>query len=261
MTSRLVLHTGVGSIEIDIDDSAAPLTARFVRQLVEAGHFNGSAFYRSTTLGVDGRQPLIQGGPLAPLFTGSAAPIPRIDLLDTVESTSRTGLTHRRGTVSLARDLNTTGHVLPELFICLDDYPELDQGGRSKPDEQGFPTFGVVTTGLDVVGAIARRDVGGTSPIELLAGEILTEPVLIINATFVASTPVITDPPDEPHPSSPTHPTSPQPAPPHPADPEPKTKSEMTDQNPAATGSTRTITASPVTATATIGEPTTERRV
>lgn len=209
MTSRLVLHTGVGSIEIDIDDSTGPLTARFVRQLVEAGHFDGAAFYRSTTLGVDGRQPLIQGGPLAPLFTGSATPIPRIDLLDTVESTSHTGLTHRRGTVSLARDLITTGHVLPELFICLDDYPELDEGGRSNPDEQGFPAFGVVTAGLNVAANIARRDVAGASPVESLAGEILTEPVPIITAAFVASPPAIADPSGEPTSGEPTTVTDP----------------------------------------------------
>ena len=138
----------------------------------------------STTLGNEDRNPLIQGGPLAPLFSGTNTPIPHIDLLETIDSTDHTGLTHRRGTVSLARDLLTTGHILPELFICLDDYPELDAGGRSEPDEQGFPAFGTVASGLDVVTAIAQRERHGASPIELLTGEILTAPVTIVSATI-----------------------------------------------------------------------------
>lgn len=187
--SRLVLDTALGAIEIEIDQSRAPRTAEFVRGLVEIGHFDGSAFYRSTTLANDARQPLIQGGPLAPRFTGTNAPVPRVDLLDAVETTDQTGLTHGCGTVSLARDLFATGHVLPELFICLDDYPELNQGGRSEPDEQGFPAFGSVTSGLDVVRAIARRERCGASPIEHLDGEILTEPVTILTASISETRP------------------------------------------------------------------------
>lgn len=188
-SSRLVLDTTLGAIEVEVDETRAPLTARFIRRLVEIGHFDGAQFYRSTTLGNDARQPLIQGGPLAPLFTGTNTPIPHIDMLDTIESTDQTGLPHRRGTVSLARDLIATGHVLPELFICLDEYPELNTGGRSEPDEQGFPAFGSVTSGLDVVTAIAQQERRGVSPIELLTGEILTEPVTIVNATISEPTP------------------------------------------------------------------------
>lgn len=181
-TWQFVLDTALGAIEIEIEESRAPHTARYVRGLVDAEHFDGAAFYRSTRLGNEARHPLIQGGPLAPLFTGTNTPLPHIDLLETVESTDHTGLRHRRGIVSLARDLLTTGHVLPELFICLDDYPELDAGGRSDPDELGFPAFGSVTSGLDVVTAIAERDRRGAGPVELLAGEILTEPVTIVSA-------------------------------------------------------------------------------
>lgn len=181
-TSRLRIATGLGSIDIELFDSIAPQTTRYVRELVEAGYLNGSSFYRSTTLGVDGRDPLIQGGPLAPMFTGSGAATPRIDLLEQIESTNQTSLTHRRGTVSLARDLIATGHALPELFICLGEYPELDAGGRTEPDELGFPAFGMVTSGVDVVASIASRPCGGDSPVASLTGQILTDPVSITSA-------------------------------------------------------------------------------
>ncbi|MFK8023485.1 MAG: peptidylprolyl isomerase, partial [Ilumatobacter sp.] len=140
-------------------------------------------FYRSTSLSQPGRQPLIQGGPLAPLFTGIGSDVAHIALLEHVDTTWATGLRHRRGTVSLARDLMSTGHVLPELFICLDDYPELDAGGRTEPDDLGFPAFGRVVAGLDVVEAIAARATDGSSPFERLAGEILTDPVRILAAS------------------------------------------------------------------------------
>ena len=180
----LALATSAGNIVITVHTAAAPQTTQYVRELAEAGRFDGAAFYRSTNFGADSRRPLIQGGPLAPLFTGSGAPIPAVDLLEAVESTSATGLAHVRGTVSLARDLFSTGHVLPELFICLDDYPELDAGGRTEPDILGFPAFGSVTTGLDVVASIAAMETNGASAVERLAGEVLTKPVSIYRATF-----------------------------------------------------------------------------
>ncbi len=98
--------------------------------------------------------------------------------------TDDTGLRHENGTVSFARDLDGTGHVLPELFICLDDYPELDAGGRSEPDECGFPAFGTVVAGHDVVASIGALDTDGVSPFERLRGEILTHPVGILRATY-----------------------------------------------------------------------------
>lgn len=179
----IVLETPVGTIVIDVHTAAASQTARYVLDLVDRGCFRGATFYRSTHFGIHGRRALIQGGPFAPLFTGSGAAIPEVELLDTVEATSLTGLRHRRGTVSLARDLFATGHVLPELFICLDDYPELDAGGRHEPDSQGFPAFASVVGGLDVVETIAARATDGASPVSRLAGEVLTSPVAILSAT------------------------------------------------------------------------------
>jgi peptidyl-prolyl cis-trans isomerase A (cyclophilin A) len=182
-TPRVVLETDHGDITIDIGSAVAPLTARYVLGLVADGCFDGASFYRSTDFGQRHRRRLVQGGPLAPLFTGSGAVPTTPAMLDTVESTSMTGLAHVRGAVSLARDLFSTGHVLPELFICLDAYPELDEGGRSQPDSLGFPAFGSVSDGLGVVDAIATMATDGFSPVDRLVGEVLTRPVTIIRAT------------------------------------------------------------------------------
>ncbi len=145
--------------------------------------YDGSSFYRSTSLGVPNGPRLVQGGPLARWFAPEApAQAPeskRLDLLPEFETTTDTGLRHTTGTLSMARDLLETGHVIPELFVCLGSFPELDAGGRTEPDERGFPAFGRVTDGLDLLEDIARRPTDGRSRIDRLEGEILSEPVRI----------------------------------------------------------------------------------
>ncbi len=36
-------------------------------------------------------------------------------------------------------------------FICIDDQPDLNYGGRRNPDGQGFAVFGEVISGMEVV--------------------------------------------------------------------------------------------------------------
>lgn len=182
--ATLRLATDLGVIVVAVHVDRAPITAAYVQRLVDAGRYADASFYRSTTLGRPERRALIQGGPLAQLFTGATRHSPGIPMSESFETTDTTGLAHRTGTVSLARDLVRTGHVLPELFICLDDYPELDAGGRTEPDARGFPAFGTVTDGLDVVAAIAERETNGSTPIERLRGEVLTRPVPILRTAY-----------------------------------------------------------------------------
>lgn len=179
---RVTLATPLGEIELELFEDRARQTTRFFLDLIESGAYDGTAFYRSTSLGNESGPRLIQGGPLHNVLTGSR---PRLveysaaEKLPAIESTSLTGLKHTEGTVSMARDLAATGHVLPDLFICLGDFPQLDEGGRTQPDTQGFPAFGRVTAGLDVVRRIAESPTGGATWTGRLKGEILSEPVVI----------------------------------------------------------------------------------
>ncbi|MEM9173774.1 MAG: peptidylprolyl isomerase [Myxococcota bacterium] len=186
---RVRLITEAGEIEIAVDVARAPGVARYFLDLIEAGHYDGARFYRSTTLGDAGGPRLIQGGPLARWFAPGNEPEParapgaeakaRPAMLETFETTAESGLHHVTGTVSLARDLIETGAALPELFICLGAFPTLDFGGRREPDERGFPAFGLVCAGLDVAAAIAARPTAGPSRVARLEGEVLSEPVAI----------------------------------------------------------------------------------
>ena len=71
-----------------------------------------------------------------------------------LERTTRTGLRHLDGTISMARDGPDTAQS--SFFICIGDQPSLDFGGKRNPDGQGFAAFGRVVKGMDVVRKIQQ---------------------------------------------------------------------------------------------------------
>jgi peptidyl-prolyl cis-trans isomerase A (cyclophilin A) len=85
------------------------------------------------------------------------------------EHTGLTGIRHRNGTISMARD--KPGSATSEFFICVGNQPELDFGGIRNPDGQGFAAFGKICKGMDVVKRI--HSIHST-------GQYLEKPVLII---------------------------------------------------------------------------------
>jgi peptidyl-prolyl cis-trans isomerase A (cyclophilin A) len=53
------------------------------------------------------------------------------------------------------------GSARSSFFICINDQPELDAGGRRNPDGQGFAAFGKVVSGMDVVRKIHQMPAQG----------------------------------------------------------------------------------------------------
>ena len=74
---------------------------------------------------------------------------------------------------------STPNSATSSFFICIDDQPELDYGGKRNPDGQGFAAFGKVLKGMDVVKKIQQ----GKTKIsdELKETQLLIEPVKIIS--------------------------------------------------------------------------------
>jgi peptidyl-prolyl cis-trans isomerase A (cyclophilin A) len=96
---------------------------------------------------------IIQGG-INPAKRGQGfGPIP-------LERTSVTGLKHVAGTVSMARAAGADT-ATSDFFICLDDQPSLDFGGKRFDDGQGAAAFGHVLKGMDVVRRIQQQPVKG----------------------------------------------------------------------------------------------------
>jgi peptidyl-prolyl cis-trans isomerase A (cyclophilin A) len=152
----VVLKTDQGDIEIEVDEGKAPKTAANFLKYVDAKHYDGGRFHRTVT---PDNQPdnkvkieVIQGGVAPAKVKESLPPIK-------LETTQATGLSHKDGTVSMARAEPDT--ATSDFFICVGDQPELDFGGKRNPDGQGFAAFGKVVKGMDVVKAIQKAKADG----------------------------------------------------------------------------------------------------
>ena len=162
---KVLLKTELGEIALEVCLDRAPVTAANFLRYVDAGRYDGSVFHRTVTLD---NQPnntvkieVIQGGQLA-----AAAASPAIRL----ERTSVTGIKHLDGVVSMARSGPDT--AASSFFICINDQPELDFGGKRNADGQGFAAFGRVVAGMDVVRRIQKQPAEGQTlkpPIKILS--------------------------------------------------------------------------------------------
>lgn len=163
---RVRIHTALGDIIAAIDTINAPVSAANFLRYVDAGMYAGGSFHRTVK---PDNQPgnavkieVVQAGRDS-AHAGEFAPIP-------LERTSVTHLSHRDGTVSMARGGPDT--ATSDFFICIGDQPALDYGGRRNPDGQGFAAFGQVTDGMDLVRQIQQ------SPAQ---GQTLTPAIVIVS--------------------------------------------------------------------------------
>ncbi len=161
---KIVISTEWGDVVVKLDLKHAPLTSSNFIRYADAGLFDSACFYRVVRMD---NQPenkvkieVIQGGRYHEEENGFL-PIDH-------ETTEMTGIRHRSGTISMAR--NEPGTATSEFFICIGDQPELDFRGKRNPDGQGFAAFGKVTRGMKVV----RRIHALPAP-----GQYLEKPVLI----------------------------------------------------------------------------------
>lgn len=155
-TPRVLIKTELGDITVDIYEKDAPITAVNFLKYVDNNLFDGATFYRVVTMdnqpNNDVKIEVIQGG-LG--FGESEKRFPPI----AHETTEKTGIKHKNGVISMAR--NKPGSASSEIFICINDQPELDFGGKRNPDRQGFAAFGKVIEGMDVVRKIQQQPAEG----------------------------------------------------------------------------------------------------
>ena len=140
------IETSSGNIIVEIDTINAPVTATNFLNHIKKGTYKSAVFYRVVRMD---NQPnneikieVIQGGIYNDAEIDKIKPIAH-------ESTKKTGLKHTDGTLSMAR--NKPGSASTEFFICVNNQPELDFGGKRNRDGQGFAAFGKVIGGMDVV--------------------------------------------------------------------------------------------------------------
>lgn len=151
--NRAKIYTKEGSVELELYPEKASFTANNFKKNCQNRIYDGSSFYRV----VHGKNQnadkvkieVIQGGLFYDSLINKFPCIPH-------ENTKVTGLKHKNGSVSMAR--NEAGTASTEFFICINDQPELDFGGKRNPDGEGFAVFGKVTRGMDVVKKIQHMN-------------------------------------------------------------------------------------------------------
>ena len=141
-----LLKTSVGEIRFELYPENAPKTVANFLKYVDGGHFEGGSFYRVVRMDNQIQNKVkievIQGGLGFNKHNQELENIPH-------ETTEVTRLKHLNGTISMAR--MEPGTASSEIFICINDQPELDFGGLRNPDGYGFAAFGRVSSGMEVV--------------------------------------------------------------------------------------------------------------
>ncbi len=167
------METERGVILLELYADRAPQTVQNFLRYVDEGRYADAAFYRTVRMDNQAQNPIkievIQGGLGYGPHPQRLPPIP-------LETTQRTGIRHLDGVISMARTAEPNS-ANSEIFICINDQPQLDNGGMRYMDGLGFAAFGRVIAGMDVVRAIQMAPANG---------QMLNEPVRILAITRVA---------------------------------------------------------------------------
>jgi peptidyl-prolyl cis-trans isomerase A (cyclophilin A) len=153
---KILIQTELGNITIELYPQKAPITVSNFLKYIKENRLEDATFYRTVTTdnqpNNDIKIEVIQGGLYEDEHPQMLPPIQH-------ETTETTGILHKDGIISMAR--NEPGTATSEFFICVGDQPSLDSGGNRNSDGQGFAAFGKVIKGMDVVQKIHQSQAQG----------------------------------------------------------------------------------------------------
>jgi peptidyl-prolyl cis-trans isomerase A (cyclophilin A) len=162
---RVQIETSAGDIVVEVDAQHAPITAANFLRYVDRQLYDGANFYRA-----------MPGGPNRGLIQAGVDHRRRL-LPIAHEPTSRTGLSHVDGAVSIARD--APGTATADITIMLGDMTYLDAGGV---DPDGYAVFGRVVEGMEVVRRIHASPTSPTEGEGAMRGQMLSPRIQIVAA-------------------------------------------------------------------------------
>ena len=167
-TVSIVMTTSEGPITLALEKTRAPLTTANFLRYVDQKRLDGVTFYRAMNLGQG--TGLIQGGPQND---------PKRILKPVAhEPTSKTGLSHVDGTISLAR--LAPGTATADFFITIGPVLSLDAAPAGSGDTAGYAAFGHVVAGMDVVKRILGAPTSATAGVGVMKGQMIAAPVKIL---------------------------------------------------------------------------------
>ncbi|KQT32405.1 peptidylprolyl isomerase [Sphingomonas sp. Leaf412] len=167
VTVRLI--TDAGPITIAVEKERAPVTAANFLRYVDAKKLDGVAFYRAMNLAPG--YGLVQFG----TRNDPKRTLPGI----AHEPTSRTGLSHVDGAISMA--MAKPGTAAGDFFVVVGDIKSMD----AKDADPGFAVFGRVTEGMDVIRRIMASPTSPTLGEGVMKGQMLAPVVKVTSARRV----------------------------------------------------------------------------
>lgn len=170
-TARVALQTGMGPIILELEKERAPITTANFLRYVDQKRLDGAVFYRATKVGTDGLG-LIQGG--------VRNDPKRVLKPITHEPTTKTGLSHVEGAISMARA--APGSANGDFFITIGSFPSMDANPAQPGDNLGFAVFGRVVEGMDVVRNILAAPTSPTEGEGVMKGQMLAPTIRIVSA-------------------------------------------------------------------------------
>src|SRR5690242_13096719 len=159
---KVLLHTSVGDITLELFPDKAPKSVANFLQYVHEGFYDGTVFHRA----ISGY--LVQGG----LYTRDLQPK---RTHPAIASEADNGLSNLRGTVAVARGADPNSGT-SQFFFNLVDNRRLDFVGSQSGLTWGYAVFGKVIKGMDVVDKIAALPTRALGP---FAGDV-PNPIVVI---------------------------------------------------------------------------------
>lgn len=149
MATSVEFATTLGNFTVELEVDLAPKSSRNLLAYVDSGHYAGTVFHR-VIAGF-----MAQGGGYDAAFAKKAT-------LPPVENEAHNGLRNLRGTVAMARTSDIHS-ATAQFFVNLADNAFLDhEDGTDRG--YGYAVFGRVTSGMDVVDAMAALPTGAKGP-------------------------------------------------------------------------------------------------
>jgi peptidyl-prolyl cis-trans isomerase A (cyclophilin A)/peptidyl-prolyl cis-trans isomerase B (cyclophilin B) len=133
----VVMDTSLGEITLELYPEQAPKTVANFLAYIEKDGYKATTFHRVIS------NFMIQGGGYNE--SGSL-----VSTMSEIENESKNGLSNLRGTIAMART-NSPHSATRQFFINHNDNLFLDADGS----KWGYAVFGKVTSGMDIVDAIA----------------------------------------------------------------------------------------------------------
>jgi peptidyl-prolyl cis-trans isomerase B (cyclophilin B) len=145
MTKTVQLDTSAGTLRIELDDVAAPVSTANFLQYVAAGHYDGTVFHRVI------KGFMLQGGGFEPGMKQKPTQPP-------IKNEANNGLKNKRYTLAMARTSDPHS-ASAQFFINTVDNDFLDFRAENAQG-WGYAVFGRVVQGMDVVDAIEKVRTG-----------------------------------------------------------------------------------------------------